>query len=158
MFSLGASSLAMAKWTQETFRDAHLPHRLGVLRAFHQRTGAESHEVHCGLKDGALITCRVLWSILGVKVHSQRETQPDSPTIIPDFAPFSRLPRGVTVRSFTPAEFTALPAAREITLALVAANKCVAHIDEYPDHGVDEGVLDATIDATVAEVHSRVSC
>ena len=148
----------MSKWTRETFRDGHLPHRLGVLNAFRRRTGAESQEVHCGLKDGALITCRVLWTILGVKIYSQQETQPNSPSVTPEFAPFLHLPPGVTVRSFTQAEFTALPAARQITLALVAANKCVAHIDEYPDHGVDESILDTTIDATVAEVHARVSC
>jgi hypothetical protein len=148
----------MPKWTCETFRDAHLPHRLGILRAFRGRTGAECHEVHCGLKDGALVTCRVLWAILGVTVDSRRETQPDSPSVTPDFTPFSRLPPGVTVRSFTSAEFDALRATRQITLALIAANKCVAHIDEYPDHGVDEGVLDATIDATLGEIHARVSC
>jgi hypothetical protein len=99
-----------------------------------------------------------LWTILGVKIDSQRETQPESPSVIPQFVQFTRLPPGVSVRSFTSAEFTALPAARRITLALVAANKCVAHIDEYPDHGVDESVLDATIEATLAEVHARVSC
>jgi hypothetical protein len=148
----------MPKWTRETFRGAHLPHRLGILRAFRDRTGAERDEVHCGLKDGALITCRVLWAILGVKIDSRRETRPDSPSVTPDFTPFSRLPSGVTVRSFTSAEFDALLASRKITLALIAANKCVAHIDEYPNHGVDEDILDATIDATLEEIHARVSC
>lgn len=147
----------MARWTRDTFRDAHLPHRLGVIRAFRNRTGAEPHDVYCGLKDGALITCRVLWAILGVTIDSRRETAPDSPTVVPDFNSFPRLPVGVSVRTFTKAEFMTLPCARQIIFALVAANKCVAHIDEYPDHGVNDAILDATIDATVSEIHGRIS-
>ncbi len=147
----------MAKWTRDRFRDAHLPHRLGVVGAFRQRTGSESHETHCALKDGALITCRVLWEILGVKIDSRSETEPHSPITGPDFVPFSKLPVGVNVRSFTADDFGRLPCGQEVILVLVAANKCVAHIDEYPDHGVDEKTLDTVIDATISEIRNRVS-
>ncbi|WP_131989887.1 hypothetical protein [Chthoniobacter flavus] len=92
-----------------------------------------------------------------MSIDSRSETQPHSPTVTPAFVPFRRLPSGVTVRSFSAAEFGALPSAQQITLALVAANKCVAHIDEYPDHGVDARVLDAAIDTTLAEIHARIS-
>ncbi len=64
---------------------------------------------------------------------------------------------GVTVRSFSKAEFYELPGNEEITLVLVAANKCVAHLDEYPDHGVTEEILDCVIERTITEIDARVS-
>ena len=111
-----------------------------------------------------MVTCRVLWSLLGVIIDSTREVAPHAPNVMPQFTPFERqgrhpatLPAGVSVRPFSKAEFDALPTAQDILLVLVAANKCVAHLDEYPDHGVSEGILDRVIDTTIAEINARVS-
>ena len=94
------------------------------------------------MKDGALVTCRVLWSLLGVVIDSKREVTPAAPTSAPRFASFQNLPASVVVSGFSKPEFDALPTAQDIILVLVAANKCVAHLDEYPDHGVSAEVLD----------------
>jgi hypothetical protein len=115
------------------------------------------------MKDGAIVTCRVLWSLLGVIIYSTYEIAPHAPTVKPCFKPFEsqgkhpvKLPLGVTVRSLSEAEFIGLPAASEIILVLVAANKCVAHLDEYPDHGVTEDILGRVIDTTLMEIEARV--
>jgi hypothetical protein len=116
------------------------------------------------MKDGAMVTCRVLWSLMGVIIDSTQETMTHAPTVTPKFEPFekqgrrpTKLPAGVTIRSFSKAEFDALPCAQDIILVLVAANKCVAHLDEYPDHGVSEDILDRVVDTTTAEINARVS-
>ena len=43
-----------------------------------------------------------------------------------------------------------------IILVLVAANKCVAHLDAYPNHGVTAEILDRVIDVTLSEIDARV--
>jgi hypothetical protein len=152
----------MRKWTAQEFRDSHLPHRLAVLRGFRNRSGSDG-DAHRAMKDGAMITCRVLWSLLGVKIDSRDETAPASPKVAPSFVPFdqqgkAKLPPGVTISPFTSESFDNLGTQREdIVLVLVAANKCVAHIDEYPDHGVTEDILDRVIDTTLAEIDARIS-
>ena len=147
----------MPSWTSRDFLDRHLAHRLGVLRGFRMRAGTEPHEIHCAMKDGALITCRVLWSLLGVRVDSTQETVPSQPTVVPRFIAFPNLPPGVTVASITSlADFESLPSVQEIILVLVAANKCVAHLDAYPDHGVTADILDRVIDVTLREIDARV--
>jgi hypothetical protein len=115
------------------------------------------------MKDGALVTCRVLWSLMGVVVKSEQESAPHMPTVRPNFREFEkqgrppgRLPVGVTVRSFSESEFDALPSSEDVVMVLVAANKCVAHLDENPDHGVSERVLDCVIETTISEVCARV--
>jgi hypothetical protein len=154
----------MAAWTANDLLKRHLPHRLGVLRGFRNRSRSESHEAHCAMKDGAMVTCRVLWNLMGVVTYSVHERTPRAPTVLPEFVPFEKqgrypatLPAGVTIGRFSKAEFDALSCARDIILVLVAANKCVAHLDEYPDHAVSEGALDRVIDVTIAEINSRVS-
>jgi hypothetical protein len=116
------------------------------------------------MKDGAMVTCRVLWSLLGVIIDSTREVAPHAPKVTPCFKTFEnqgrhpvKLPLGVTVRSISEAEFGRLRVRDDIVLVLVAANKCVAHLDAYPDHGVTEDVLDRVIDTTISEIDARVS-
>jgi len=109
------------------------------------------------MKDGAMVTCRVFWSLLGVVIDSRAETSPGMPAVRSEFRQFGALPAGVAVRSFSKTDFDTLPTAHDITLVLVAANKCVAHLDEYPDHGVTEDVLDRVIDTTIEEIKGRVS-
>jgi hypothetical protein len=154
----------MAAWTANDFRKRHLEHRLNVLRGFRVRRADRTVQEHCAMTDGAMVTCRVLWSLMGVVTDSTKETRPHAPTVSPKFEPFEKqgrwpatLPIGVTVRAFSKAEFDALPCALDIILVLVAANKCVAHLDEYPDHGVSEAILDRVIDTTIAEINARVS-
>jgi len=151
-------------WTSDDLRQRHLPHRIQVLHGFRSRSGSESPEAHRAMKDGAIVTCRVLWSLLGVIIYSTDEIAPNAPTVKPCFKPFenqgkhpAKLPSGVTVRSLSEAEFTHLPSPSEIILVLVAANKCVAHLDEYPDHSVTEDILDRVIDTTLTEISARVS-
>jgi hypothetical protein len=147
----------MTPWTSDEFLHRHLPHRLGVLHGFKMRAGAEPHEIHCAMKDGALITCRVLWSLLGVRVDSTDERLPSQPSVVPHFAAFSNLPAGITVSRITSeTDFASLPSPEEIILVLVAANKCVAHLDAYPEHGVTADILDRVIDVTLAEIKARV--
>jgi hypothetical protein len=116
------------------------------------------------MKDGAMVTCRVLWSLLGVVINSTQELTPHKPAVPPQFKPFekqgrhpAKLPMGVTVIPFSRKEFDVVPCAQDIVLVLVAANKCVAHLDEYPNHGVSEDILDRVIDTTIAELNRRVS-
>ena len=109
------------------------------------------------MKDGAMVTLRVLWSLLGVVVYSQNEESPATPMVLPTFRPFPKLPPGISVRSFSSHEFDALSCSGDVMLVLVAANKCVAHIDEYPDHGVSETILDRVIHVTFAEIAARIS-
>ena len=104
-----------------------------------------------------MITCRVLWSLLGVRLHSTHEKVPSEPTVVPHFIVFPHLPPSVTVTSITSlAHFQSLGSAQEIILVLVAANKCVAHLDAYPDHGVTADILDRVIDVTLREIDARV--
>jgi len=154
----------MAAWTASDFRKRHLEHRLNVLRGFRNRRLDCGVPEHCAMTDGAMVTCRVLWSLMGVVMDSTQETMPHAPSAKPGFKAFERqgrrpakLPAGVTVHPFSEQQFYGLPCAKDVILVLVAANKCVAHLDEYPDHGVTEGVLDRVIDTTIAEVNSRVS-
>lgn len=151
-------------WTASDLLHRHLPHRLAVLRGFRTRSGAESGDAHRAMKDGAIVTCRVLWSLLGVVIDSTHEAAPHAPRVRPQFKSFetqgrhpATLPTGVVVRSFSKADFDALSCPDDIVLVLVAANKCVAHLDEYPDHGVTEEILDRVIDVTIAETDARVS-
>ena len=141
--------------TTNDFFERHLPHRLDVLRGFRNRSGSESPQVHCAMKDGAMVTCRVLWSLLGVVIEARREHMPHAPTVEPQFKSFEgTLPAGVAVRRFSKKDFKALgPSAQDIKLVLVAANKCVAHLDDRPDHGVTEDILDRVIDITLAEIN-----
>lgn len=98
-----------------------------------------------------------LWTLLGVRVDSTGERAPSQPTVPPHFIAFPDLPPGVTVTSVTSlADFNFLPSPQEIILVLVVANKCVAHLDAYPDHGVTADILDRVIDVTLAEVDARV--
>jgi hypothetical protein len=100
---------------------------------------------------------------MGVVFHSTQEQTPYAPKVKPVFKRFekqgrwpAKLPAGIKVCSFTEAEFRALPW-EDIRLVLVAANKCVAHLDEDPDHGVTEDILDRVIDITLREIKARVS-
>ena len=54
------------------------------------------------------------------------------------------------------ADFASLPTSQDIILVLVVANKYVAHLDEYPDHGVTKGILDRVIDITLAQTDALV--
>jgi hypothetical protein len=109
------------------------------------------------MKDGAIIACRVFWEMMGVVLDSRLEFTPRAPTVTPKFRLFTKFPSGVSMRSFSKTDFDALPCSSDIVLVLVAANKCVAHIDEYPDHGVSDEILDRVIDTTITEFDSRIS-
>lgn len=162
MMSKRAINQTLAPWDLNSFRDDHLPHRVAILKAFinHWRKFTErDKEIWFALKDAAMITCRAIWEILGVRTDNKEETDPANPgnvTILFQAAKVD-LPSGVTVTSIKPLEFLQLPEAGDLLLVLVAANKCVAHLDEYPNNGVSEQVLGKAINSTLKEIKKRIS-
>jgi len=147
----------MQKWTADDFHNRHLEHRLNVLPGFRfRRTGCNGPE-YSAMKDGAIVTRRVLWELMGVVLNRRKEVLPAAPKVRPVFTPFQKLPTGITVRPFSQTQFDALACSRGIVLVLVAANNCVAHIDEYPEHGVTQPIPECVIDTTIREIAQRVS-
>jgi hypothetical protein len=106
--------------------------------------------------DGAIVTCRSIWAILGVEVNSRNKPDPSSLPLDPCRSP---LPSGVQVKRFDFRERYSLNKSsigREIVKVLVAGNKCVAHLDKDADHEVDKDILDRVIDRTVTEIKARI--
>jgi len=113
------------------------------------------------LLDAAMVTCRSLWELLGVTVPSLPEKDTGSPTVSPEFKSWKKyiepkLPSGVEVLAFDQSAFDAVPEKSAVVLVLVAANKCVAHLDAYPNHGVGDAQMEAAITATLREVSKRI--
>lgn len=111
--------------------------------------------------DGAMVTCRSLWEILGVvRVKPSRGT----PKACPFGRAISKLPPNVNVTRFNDQEITTLNEgiankdvnAVEILKVLVGANSCVAHLDDDTDHEVTEHILDRVIDRTIIEIRDRI--
>jgi hypothetical protein len=117
--------------------------------------------VYNALLDASMVTCRSLWELLGVTVPSLSEKNPASPTVAAEFSSWikyikPKLPPGIEIWKFDERQFNDLPEKKEIVLVLVAANKCVAHLDAYADHGVGDAQMDSAIEATLREVGNRI--
>lgn len=147
----------MDQWTANDFMNRHLEHRLNVLKGFQNRDHEKTdRNAYSAMKDGAIITCRPLWELLGVTINSSDETTPEKPNIKPRFKKWLDTPIGIKINKFDETEFNKLNSRDDIILVLVAANKCVAHLDKYPDHGVTEQVLLNVIKITISEIENRV--
>jgi hypothetical protein len=145
--------------TSKDLLERHLPHRLSVLRGFLDCPRDErAWNIYNAAKDGAMVTCRSLWHLMGVASASRDEKAPHAPLVPLDATdyPTSKSIGGVAVPQFTLSEVKALPLHDDLRLVLIAGNKCVAHLDEYPDHGVDHDVLTRVIGLTIGELKKRV--
>jgi len=154
----------MNSWTAEQLLGSHLEHRQSILRAYRNRAEVKKHvapeayrNVYNALVDAAMVTCRSLREFLGVTVPSQNEKNTGSPAVGPEFKSWKKylqriLSLGIEIVPFDEAQFAALREKREIVLVLVAANKCVAHLDAYPNHGVGAAEIEAVIDVTFREI------
>ena len=145
--------------TSKDLLESHLPHRLSVLGGFldcPQEPWARN--VYNAAKDGAMVTCRALWQLMGVVANSKAEQDLQAP-LVPLEAkkgPSSRSIGGMVIDQFTVAEVEALLLYDDLRLVLVAANKCVAHLDDHADHGVDHEILKRVVNLTIGEVKKRI--
>jgi hypothetical protein len=145
--------------TSADFLKRHMPHRLSVLKGFLEcPQDAGSRNLYNAAKDGAIVTCRPLWKLIGVCVRSEKETSPDSPTVDllldPDQSP--KVIAGISIPKFSQADKDALQLREELVKVLVAANKCVAHFDTYVDHGVGHPELERVVHLTIDEIKKRI--
>jgi hypothetical protein len=151
----------MEPWTADSLLGSHLEHRRSILLAYHDHRADVHRYVYNALLDAAMVTCRSLWELIGVTVPSRKEQNTGNPAVAPEFDSWRKtiapiLPAGIEVLPFDRAQFDALPEKQEIILVLVAANKCVAHLDAYPDHGVGEPQILPVIDVTLREIQRRI--
>jgi hypothetical protein len=168
-------------WTAKDFVERHLAHRLGILEAYlireqllrDAKDADGARNAKSAIKDGAIITCRALWALLGVIFSSVGEKSTAAPNDHAKPKPYEQqlgnpaLPQGITIRSFTLAEFEALTwegkqlwdgseVWEHVRTVLTAANRCVAHLDDDPDHGVTEKVLEFVVRVTQEQLKARL--
>ena len=110
------------------------------------------------MKDGALVTVRSVFGVLGVSVNSKMESDMLNPIRNPVFCVMSIDPKWmVDIRYITKTEFESWPDKIDILRCLTAANKCVAHFEpDMLDHSVDETVLDRVIERLLFEIDTRI--
>ena len=161
-------NLKMNPWTADELLGSHLGHRLSILHAYRNRAKLEERvefaiyrNAYNALLDASMVTCRSLWELIGVTVPSQPEKNPANPAVGPQFRLWAKnikpiLPPGIEILPFDEAQFNALPEKKSVILVLVAANKCVAHLDQYPNHGVGDAEMESAIDATLREIPKRI--
>lgn len=140
----------------------HLEHRIGILEAFCKKhaavTAAFGQDAFCAMFDGALVTCRSLWALLGIMLNSRDEVTPATPTADCKTNPSNpERPVEIVVDRISKADFDATyPRTSPRYVCLVAANKCVAHLDEHPNHGATASLLVDAISVTLPELEKRI--
>jgi len=142
----------------------HFEHRLSVLKGFLDcPREPEFRNVYNAAIDGAIVTCRSLWELMGVIVDSRKETAPHAPSVRlkAEKNPPPKQVGNLTITQFTETDLDQLQQSRgqlydDLRRVLVAGNKCVAHMDEFPDHGVEHSVLERATKFTLSEVPRRV--
>ncbi|MDX2109081.1 MAG: hypothetical protein SFY80_02455 [Verrucomicrobiota bacterium] len=142
---------------KEEFRERHLEHRKSVLRGFLNRTGSENGDCHRAMKDGAIVTCRSLWELLGVTMYSKNQEAQVALMNPPRFGAAISFLEDFSIQPVTELEFSKFPDKEEVKKVMIAGNKCVAHIDEYPDHDVTEDILDQVIKRTLEQIEIRIT-
>jgi len=151
--------------TLERFRNAHLPHRMSILEEYiTNRNNSTRAGFNCYI-DSVLITCRSLCGLLGFEVKSRDVTDMGDATQ-PKFE-FKRFkdirknldPRIVINNVKNENELRQIADWKEIILCLIAANKCVAHFDEYSDleHKADPNTVAIAAGAVLREINNRIN-
>jgi hypothetical protein len=150
--------------TFERFRDAHLPHRRSILEEYiANRQNTTRPGFSCYI-DSALITCRALCGLLGFEIDSRNVSDmgdATQPTV--KFGRFSAIRKNLDRRIVidnvkNEKELRQIPHWEEIIVCLNAANKCVAHFDEYSDleHKADPNTVAVAAGAVLREVNNRI--
>jgi hypothetical protein len=162
-----------APQTGDALLGRDLEHRKSILIAFRDRAqiervlkeaGVDSalyRNAYNSLLDSAMVTCRALWEMIGVVVPSHKEQNTAIPTVKATFHSWKntvhpKLPGDIVITPFDEAQFDTLPEKPAIILVLVAANKCVAHLDCFPDHGVGDKEMEQVVGVTLREIDARV--
>ena len=150
--------------TLERFRDAHLRHRISILEEFITNQHKTSRAGFNCYIDSTLITCRALCGLLGFEINSKLVSDmgdPTQPTV--SFKRFkdirSNLDSRITINNVkNEKELQQIPNWKEIIVSLNAANKCVAHFDEFSDleHKADPDTVAIAARAVLREMNSRV--
>jgi hypothetical protein len=158
----------MKPWTADELLGTHLEHRFSIFQAFRDRAKLESgadpavyRNAYNSLLDAAIVTCRSLWELIGVTVPSLPEKNPSNPSVRPEFKKWVKyiqpiLPPKIDIQRFDEPQFNALPEKNAVIMVFVAANKCIAHLDQYPNHGVGASEMELAIQATLREVRNRI--
>ncbi len=150
--------------TLDRFQNAHLPHRKSILEEYITNRSTTSRPGFNCYIDSALITIRSFCGLLGFEIDSRKVTDmanPNQPTI--NFRRFpkivSNLERGILITSIQSEEdLHQIPEWKEMIIALNAANKCVAHFDEYSDleHKATPEIVETAAKAILRELSTRV--
>ncbi len=150
--------------TLERFRDAHLPHRISILEEFIANRHKTSRAGFNCYIDSTLITCRALCGLLGFEINSKSVSDmgdPTQPTV--SFKRFedirNNLDSRITINNVkNEKELQQIPNWKEIIVSLNAANKCVAHFDEFSDleHRADPDTVAIAATAVLREMNSRI--
>ena len=148
----------------ERFRDAHLPHRISILEEFIANRNATTRAGFNCYIDSTLITCRALCGLLGFETDSRSVadmSDPQQPKV--SFKRFAAIRQNLDSRIRIDNikdenELRQITEWREIIMALNAANKCVAHFDEFSDleHSADPDTVAVAAKAVLREVNTRI--
>jgi hypothetical protein len=151
----------MARLTPQHFLTHDIPHRLAVLRGFRYRSPDFHGDTFRAAMDGAMVTCRSVWEVLGAVRKNPKRGRPTAPPLTEAKL---NIPPGVNVRRFNANEIKTLndrlsnndPDTVDLLKVLVGGNSCVAHLDDDADHEVADVLLDRVIDRTIQEIKDRI--
>ena len=142
-----------------------MPHRISILREYidnHENTSRGGFNCYI---DATLITIRSLCGLLGFEADSRKVIDMADPNqSIIKFAKFAKIranldPSIIIINIKNKNELESIPEWQEIIVALNAANKCVAHFDEFSDleHEATPDIVAKVAKAIIREVSARIT-